>query len=459
MAGTCPTRIPDPRPGAVWLFAFALVVCATSASAARLAITNARILPVSAAPIARGTVVVTDGKITAVGPNVAIPADARRIDAAGRVVTPGLVEAHSHLGVYALPGSDANADGNEMSGPIQPGLRAIDAVDADDPAMRDAWLGGVTTVQILPGSANHMGGQSAILKLARGGLDAKWVRDAPPGLKMAFGENPKRIYGSKGQAPMTRMGSLVLLRAAFAKAQAYRVALERYAAASAAHAARVQAARDGKSGADADNAAAAVGPAPVAPTRDLHSEALLTLMGGPARLHVHSYKDEDFAALFRLADAFGFRVAAVHHALDAWRTPQVFIDRDVTVVTFADMWGFKHEAANASWNAPAALDAAGVRVALHTDHPVLPQQDLIVEARKAVRNGMRAESALRAVTLNPAIAIGMADRVGSIAVGKDADLVLWSGDPIATHAKTDMVIIDGAITYDRAHLQPGDPTP
>jgi imidazolonepropionase-like amidohydrolase len=371
--------------------------------------------------IENGTVVIEGGKITAVGKDVAIPSGAEVIDASGEYVLPGLVDPHSHLGVYSLPGVSANSDGNEMTGDIEAQVRSEDSINLDDPEIARGVSGGVTTVQILPGSGNNIGGWATIVKLNGGEtLDEIKIPDAPASMKWAWGENPKRSYGSRNQAPSTLMGEAAVVRQRLYDAQNYM--------------AKWKAWEDGgKKGAP--------------PERDLQLEALAQVIQGKVRLNIHSYQVNHFQALFRIADEFHFQIAALHHALDAYMIAPEIARRHIGVVTFADDWGFKVEAWDAIPQNAYLLWKSGVLVSLHTDNPVIEERVYISQAAILSHYGMPDEAALETVTINPAKILAIDERVGSIEPGKDADLTVWTGFPLELTSKADKVFIDGKLVY------------
>ena len=338
------------------------------------------------------------------------------IDVHGAIVTPGLVDMHSHLGVYAAPNSRAHDDGNEMTSPTTPAVRAIDAFDPEDAAIARAVAGGVTTSLILPGSGNVIGGQALYVKLFGATVAEMQVPDAPRSMKWAMGENPKRTYGHRGMAPMSRMGHAWILR---------KILFE---------------ARDLK--ASQDTWDAADHPANARPFKP-ELEPLVALLRGQILLQVHCYEVHDIETLVRIADEFGFRVAAIHHALEAWKVPKLLHDHGIAVATFADLWGFKLEAYDASVLAPRVLWENGVQLALKTDHPVIDAGDLIFEAAKAHHYGLPEQAALQAVTRNPARAIGLGDRVGTLEMGKEADIAVWPTSPLRLGARPLRVFVDG----------------
>ncbi len=386
-----------------------------------IVIRDATILTMTHGTIEGGMVVIENGKIAAVGKDVAAPADAQVIDARGEYILPGLVDPHSHLGVYSLPALRANSDGNEMTGDIEAQVRSEDSINTDDPEIPRAVSGGVTIVQVLPGSGNNIGGWATLVKLNGGQtLDEIKFPDAPPSMKWAWGENPKRVYGSRDQAPATLMGEAAVVRQKLYDAQNY--------------AAKWKAWEDGgKKGAP--------------PARDLQLESLEQVLEGKVRLNIHSYQVNHFETLFRIADEFHFQIAALHHALDAYMIAPEIARRHIGVVTFADNWGFKVEGWDAIPQNAYLLWKEGVTVSLHTDNPVIEERNYREQASIINHYGMPDEAALQTVTINPAKILGIDSRVGSIDVGKDADLVVWNGYPLELTSKADKVFIDGRLVY------------
>ena len=406
-----------------WLGSIHLYSAAqTAADASRpIVIQNATILTMTHGTIANGAVVIENGKIAAVGAHVPVPGNAEVINARGEYVLPGLVDPHSHLGVYALPEVKPNSDGNEMTGDIEAQVRSEDSINTDDPEIARAVSGGVTVVQVLPGSGNNIGGWATIVKLNGGQtLDQIKLQGAPASMKWAWGENPKRVYGSRNQAPSTLMGEAAIVRQRLYDAQNY--------------AAKWKAWEDGgKKGAP--------------PERDLQLESLADVLAGKVRLNIHSYQVNHFDALFRIADEFHFHIAALHHALDAYMIAPEIARRHIGVVTFADAWGFKVEGWDAIPQNAYLLWKEGVLVSLHTDNPVIEERDYIEQASIVNHYGTPDEAALQMVTINPARILGIDNRVGSIDVGKDADLTIWTGNPLELTSKAQEVFIDGKPVY------------
>lgn len=390
----------------------------SAALAADLAILHATVLPVSGPAIEDGTVVVDDGKIVAVGRGLPAPAGTPTLDAGGKFLMPGILDVHSHMGVYPWPEGNAHSDGNEAVEAFTPRVWAGDSFDVEDPAIPRARAGGVTTIQVLPGSANLIGGQAAILKLrpART-IDPMLFEGAPRGIKMAVGENPKRVYGAVTDDDQieTRMGLMAALRQEFQKAVDYREARKR--------------------------------PAP--PAKDLDLEVLLDVIDDKVRVHLHCYRGHDILAFFRIADEFGFKVAALHHALEAYKVRDVIAAHGAGVATFTDWWGFKLESWDAIPQNAVLVSQAGAPSVIKSDSADHVQR-LNLEAAKLVRYGMSEIDALESITLDAARVLGVDQRVGSIEVGKDADLVLYDRHPFDVYTRTQRVWIDGAVVYDRA---------
>jgi len=375
-------------------------------------------------------VLLVEGRVAAVGRDLTAPPGARVIDAQGRWVTPGLIDIHSHVGVAPTPGVEGNDDGNEMTNPATPNVWIEHSIWPQDPAFETALEGGVTTLQILPGSANLIGGRSVVLKNVPAiTYQAMKFPGAPYGLKMACGENPKRNYGEQHQSPATRMGSLAGFRQAFIEAQDYRRQLDK-------------AAKDPKSG-------------PV--KRDLKLETLAGVLKGDIRVHVHCYRADDMATMLDLADEFGFQIAAFHHGVEAYKIADQLGAKGVCAALWADWWGFKMEAFDGIQENLAFVDHARNGCAIVHSDSAQGIQRLNQEAAKAMARGVSMgfaippERAIRWLTSNPARALGLGDRIGSLEVGKMADAVIWSRDPFSVYALADQVFIDGVLLFDRQH--------
>jgi imidazolonepropionase-like amidohydrolase len=399
--------------------------------------------------IERGFVLMRGGKIAAVGAGDGdAPAGARIIDATGRFVTPGLIDTHSHIGVYPTPYVEAHNDGNEMTTPVTPGVRAVDAFWVQDPGIQRALAGGVTTIQALPGSGNLIGGRAVTLKLRKATTArAMHFQGAPDGLKMACGENPKRVYGERKQTPMTRMGNLALQREAFLKAK--RLVREWDEWRDKEKKRREEEKKPPVEGEDEQKPAEPTLP----PARDVHLETLAAAIEGRVLVHVHCYRSDDMANMIALADEMGFAIRSFHHALEAYKIRDLLADKHISVSTWADWWGFKMEAYDGIPENLALVSAAGGRAIVHSDSREGIRR-LNQEAAKGMYAGRHGGidisdgEALRWVTANPAWALGVHKRAGTLEKGKDADVVIWDHPPFSVYARADKVFVDGVERHD-----------
>jgi imidazolonepropionase-like amidohydrolase len=398
-------------------------------------IRNAHIYTGTGGEIAEGDLLLREGKIVEVGEKLTAPPDAQVIDATGKFVTPGLIDVHSHLGVYPSPEVEALSNGNELTNPNTAQVRAENSVWPQDPGFDTARAGGVTTLEILPGSGNLIGGLSVVLKnVPARTTQAMKFPGAPYGLKMACGENPKRVYGEKDRFPSTEMGDFAGYRQAWAEAQDYD--------------ARWKAWEKEKKGAP--------------PKRDLQLETLAAVLSGRVRVQMHCYRGDEMATMFDVAREFHYQIAAFHHATEAYKVPDLLKANGTCAAMWADWWGFKMEAWDGIPENIAIVDAGGACALIHSDDPNGIQR-LNQEVAKAWAAGRRAGleiSKARAVawmTSNPAKALGIEGETGSLETGKMADVVIWSGDPFSVYAKAERVFIDGALVYDRSDTsrQPG----
>ena len=416
---------------------------------AAVAIVGATLLLGNGTRISPGTIVLENGRIAAIGParDVVVPRGATTVDGAGKFVTPGLIDTHSHIGVYASPGVKATADGNEMTDPTTPYVFSEHSFWPQDPGIQRAVAGGVTTIQVLPGSGNVIGGRAVTLKLApRTEARAMRFPDAPNGLKMACGENPKRVYGDTGRQPMSRMGNIFKMRQAWIKARAYRLSQVKYENDRKIWDKKYEAAKDGKGDAP--------GAEPLGPDRDLGLETLADAMDGKILVHVHCYRADEMLQVLALSHELGFKVTSFHHAVEAYKIADVLARENVAASMWSDWWGFKLEAWDSIEENIPMVAAAGGRAIVHSDSATVIQR-LNQEAAKALYAGKRAglkvseDDAITWVTRNPAIALGVADRVGTLEKGKMADVVLWDRIPLSTYASAERVWIDGALVHDR----------
>jgi imidazolonepropionase-like amidohydrolase len=389
-------------------------------------IKNAIVMTVTHGNIKNGSIYIKDGKIVAAGENVSAPASATIIDARGKYLTPGIVDSHSHIAL--------NDDINEATSPITPQMMMKDAFDYQDKAIYRALAGGVTTSLLLHGSANMIGGQAVVIKHKYGdSRDELLFPNAPRSIKFASGENPKRVYGSREQLPSTRMGNFAVQREALVQAQDYIREWDAY---------NEKVKRGDKDSKDA-----------MPPKRDLKLEALADVLRGKLMVQIHCYRADEMLTEMAMAKEFGYKIRAFHHALEAYKVADQLAANGVAIATFSDWWGFKQEAWDAiPWNATLSM-RKGVRVAIKSDSEDYTRR-LNQEAAKAIRyGGATEEEALKMITLNPAWIVGVDDRVGSIDVGKDADLVIWDGYPLSTTGVPEKVLIDGDVYFDRS--QPG----
>src|SRR5215208_3701782 len=389
-------------------------------------IRNASILTAAGPLIRGGSVLIRDGKIAAVGATVDAPADAVVIDGAGKYVTPGLVDTHSHLGVYAAPGGQALSDGNEATNPVTANVWAEHSVWPQDPQFPRVLAGGITTLQVLPGSANLIGGRSVVLKV----VPARTVQGmkfpgARYGLKMACGENPKRVYASRG--PSTRMGNVAGYRAAWIQAEQYRRRWDKWN-------------RDHQG---------------EAPTRDLGNETLAEVLRGNIYVHNHCYRADEMAQMIDIAREFGYKIRSFHHGVEAYKIADLLARDSISASIWSDWGGFKMEALDGIRANLALVHHAGARAIVHSDDPSGSQR-LTQDAAKGMAAGnaigirITDEDAIKWVTINPAWALGLEGQIGTLEPGKNADVVLWSGNPFSVYTRAEKVWVDGAMLYDRS---------
>jgi len=383
-------------------------------------IKNGTILTITHGTIQNGSIYIKDGKIVAVGQGVEAPPTAQVIDATGKFVMPGIIDSHSHVAL--------DDDVNEATSPIVPQMMMEDAFQYTDKAIYHSLAGGVTTSLLLHGSANMIGGQAVVIKHKYGlGRDQMLFPGAPRSIKFASGENPKRVYGSRQQMPSTRMGNFAVQRQALQEAREYMRDWDAYEA-------------KAKAG-DKDAKP---------PKRDLKLEALADILRGKFLVQIHCYRADEFLTEMSMAREFGYKIRAFHHALEMYKVADKVAAEGIGIATFADWWGYKHEAFDAiPWNAVLSM-RKGVRVAIKSDSNDFARR-LNQEAAKAIRYGGATEDeALRMITLNPAWIVGVDDRVGSLDVGKDADISIWNHHPLSSYALVDQVLIDGDVYFDRS---------
>jgi imidazolonepropionase-like amidohydrolase len=403
------------------LFCLALSLAAVPVPAETLLIRGGTILTVTRGTIEKGSVLVRDGKIAEVGPSVAVPAGAVVIEADGLYVLPGIIDAHSHIAAESI---------NEGSVSVSSMVGIADVLDPTDINIYRELAGGVTTSNVLHGSANPIGGKNAVIK-HRWGKDAKGLlfEGAPPGIKFAMGENPKRSRGTGPRAryPATRMGVVDVMREAFTEARAYQKEWQDYEAR--------------KRAGEQDL---------VAPRRDLELEPLVEVLEGKRLVHAHCYRADEILQLLRLAEEFGFRIATLQHALEGYKVAKEIAAHGAGASTFSDWWAYKMEAYDAIPYNAALMTEKGVVVSLNSDSAE-EARHLNQEAAKTMKwGGLSEDQALALVTINPAKQLRIDARVGSIEVGKDADFALFDHHPLSVYAVNQKTIIDGHVYFDRA---------
>lgn len=380
-----------------------------------IAITGGHVVPVEGEPFENGTVLLRDGRIAAVeGPDFKVPAGSDVVDATGKWVLPGFIDAHVHLGVHEEAEGWAGNDTNERTGPVMAHVRALDAINPAEQGFRDAIAGGVLNVNVNPGSANPIGGQTAAIRCWGRTVDDMVLR-SPAGMKSALGENPKRVYGARKETPSTRLGTAAVIRSALVDAANY---LEK-------------------------ESAERTGPF----SRDLKLEALGRVLRREIPWRQHCHRADDIATALRLAEEFGYKLV-IDHGTEAHLVADKIAAAGVPVVIGPLLTSrSKAELRNRSLANPGKLAAAGVEISITTDHPVVPVGFLVYQATLAVKEGLGPVTALRAITINPARVIGVEDRLGSLTVGKDADVVIWSGDPLDVMSRVEFAYQLGREIY------------
>jgi imidazolonepropionase-like amidohydrolase len=360
---------------------------------------------------------IKDGKIHKIGENIQIPSDAGVFDASGLVVMPGIIDAHTHVGAYEEAVGDMGEDENEMTDPATPHLRIIDAINPEDKAFEEARQSGITSVVVAPGSGNVIGGQVAAVKTWGKVIDRMIIKN-PVGIKVAFGENPKRVYGEQKKTPSTRMGTAAILRETLVKAQNYSNKLQR-----------------------------GIKDPEKIPERDLKLEALLPVLEGRIPLRAHAHRADDIMTALRIAREFNVGIV-IEHCTEGHKVPTELAAAGVPAVVGPTLTSrSKIELKDKTFKTPAVLSSHGVRVALMTDHPVIPVQYLPLCAALAVKEGLSEEEALKCITINAARIAGIDDRVGSLAEGKDADIAVFDRSPLDPQARLRLVLIDGQIVF------------
>ncbi len=386
--------------------------------------------------IVGGMVALADGKVVGIGQSVEVPAGATVVDGQGKWVTPGIIDIHSHLGDYPSPGVQAHSDGNEVTGPVRPEVWAEHSIWPQDPGFSRALTnGGVTALHVLPGSANLFGGRGVTLKNVYGRTqqDMKFP-GAPYTLKMACGENPKRVYGNRNQMPGSRMANIALDRQTWAKAQEYRRKWADY-------------------NRKVDDGSAK---ASDAPSRDLAMDTLAGVLDGKILVQNHCYRADEMANVIDMSKEFGYKVTTFHHAVESYKIADILAREGICSAMWADWYGFKMESNDGIRENIPFVHAAGACAIVHSDDANGIQR-LNQEAAKAMGDGRRVgidiapEVAWTWLSYNPAKALGIGDRTGSLEAGKMADVVLWNGDPFSVYTRPEKVWIDGALMFDSSN--------
>lgn len=396
---------------------------------------NVRILTGTGEEFESADILVQEGKISLLGVGLGALENAEVVDGSGKWLTPGIIDVHSHMGVYPSPSIESHSDGNEAIGPNTAEVWAEHSVWPQDPNFEKAIAGGITTAQILPGSANLFGGRGVVLKIVPSTtmLGMKFP-DAPHALKMACGENPKRVYGEKG-GPATRMGNMAGYRNAWIEAKRYLKTIEDYE----------------KKLEGGDKSAEA-------PARNLRMETLVGVLKGEIRIHNHCYRADEMANMIELSKEFGYKISAFHHAVEAYKIAPLLAENDICAAVWADWWGFKQEAFDMVRENAALIENANACAIIHSDDGTQTQrlsQEVakVMGASKQMGLDISRAKAIRWITLNPAKSLGLDDRIGSLEIGKNADMVLWSGDPFSVYSKAEKVWIDGVLRFEKGNSQ------
>jgi imidazolonepropionase-like amidohydrolase len=375
-------------------------------------IKNGTVLTMSGNPIEKGEILIQDGKIVAVGKNLTVPENCEIIDANGGYVMPGIIDAHCHIGMWEDGIGFEGADGNEITDPATPQLRAIDAINPMDRSFVEAYENGITCVCTGPGSANVIGGQFATIKTKGIRIDDMIVQQTAS-MKVAFGENPKRSYNDKKQAPSTRMATASILREYLMKTKNYMENKEKNS------------------------------------QFDMKLESLIPVVKGELNVKAHAHRADDIFTAIRIAKEFGLKLTLEHCTEGHLIADELAKEGYSAIVGPSLGTRSKYELREKSFDTPGVLHKAGVKIAIMTDHPVIPVHYLPLCAALAVKSGLDEETALKAITINPAEILGIADRVGSLEVNKDADIVIFDRHPLDVQSKTTHVFIDGKIAYQR----------
>jgi imidazolonepropionase-like amidohydrolase len=398
-----------------------------------IAITNGEVWTITDGIVNNGIVLIDNGKIVAIGKEIDIPETAEVFDVAGKVVMPGLIDAHTHVGIFNDGVGGGHSDGNEMTDPITPHLRALDAVHPEDMAFQDLIEAGITTVLTGPGSANLIGGQWICVKTVPTPNINEMILKEPAGMKLALGENPRRVYGSQKRIPSTRMGNAAVLRSALVDAQNYLSKWEQYEGELAEFEAKASGENRKK---------------PKPPERNLKLESLGKLLRRELKARIHAHRADDILTAVRIAEEFNLDLT-IEHATEGYKIADILAEKNIPVTVGPIFTSrYKYELRDRTPTNPGILSKAGVKVAIQTDQ-MSAVKYLTINAALAVREGMPEEDAVKAITINAAEIIGVEDRVGSLEVGKDADIAIFSGHPFDYKTLAEIVFVDGELVFQR----------
>jgi imidazolonepropionase-like amidohydrolase len=400
-----------------------------------IALKGGTVFTITKGILEEGTIIIENGKIVEIGEKLEIPEGVKVYDVTGKIVMPGLIDAHCHVGIFGDGIGWEHSDGNEMTDPVTPHLRALDAVHPEDIAFKELVAAGVTTVLTGPGSGNLIGGQWVCLKTPPKPSIEQMILMEPAGMKMALGENPKRVYGEQKKLPSTRMGNAAALRVALQEAKNYLDKWQRYEDELAAYNEKIESGDDDPS-------------KPKPPERNLKFEALGKVLRREMKARIHSHRADDMLTAIRIAEEFNLDLT-LEHATEGYKIADILAEKGIPVTAGPILFSrTKYELRKMTPKNPGVMANAGVKVAIQTDE-MSAVKYLAINAALAVREGMAEEDALKAITITPAEIIGVSDRIGSLEAGKDADIVVFSGHPFDYRSTTELVFVDGDVVYQR----------
>ena len=432
--GLLPVKVLPPKP-VIALFHLNPLICDERENDLMIAITNGKIFTITQGIIENGTILIEDGKIKSIGVNIPIPDGAEVYDASGKVVMPGLIDAHCHTGLFPDGVGWEYSDGNEMTDPVTPQMRALDALHPEDPAFTELYKAGVTTILTGPGSGNIIGGQWICIKTYPKSSVEEMILLEPAGMKMALGENPRRVYGGQHKMPSTRMGNAAILRNALVEAQNYQNKWDQYQ-------------KDLEEYEKKSQAGDTTAKSPVQPERNLKHEALGKVLRREMKARIHAHRADDMLTAIRIAEEFNLDLI-LEHATEGHKITKILAEKKIPVTAGPFFISrMKYELKGKTHKNPGIMSKAGIKVAIQTDE-MSAVQYLSISAALAVREGMPEEEGLKAITIYPAEIIGVDQRIGSIEAGKDADLVIFSGHPFDYMTVAEKDFMDGELGYTR----------